>query len=467
VIRAVRGRLPMTIGPATVRHRLAIAVSLPLIAGYVALVMAGVSDRRYLTWGAMWIAPLLLAGVLPMLRRQAVREGAPNLFWILTGAYLLKLGGALVRYVVAYGVYGGGADAQGYHEAGIRLAGQFQDLVFVPLEGSSPPTGTNFIEVINGALYTVTGPTLLGSFLVFSTLSFLGMFLFYRAFVEAAPEGRSRSYARLLFFLPSMLFWPSGTGKEAWMIFALGIVAFGAARLLTGNRIGIAYTLGGLWLAAQPRPHVAAISGVALAAAFLIRPPSRDLRQLAPLFKVVSIASVVLLALFLTIRMQAFLAQENAIDTQAGIVETVGTVNERTSQGGSEFSAPNVLGNPAMAPIAIVTVLYRPFPVEADSIVQLVAALEGIFLLGLTVVRRRSVWAAIRSMRSSPYVAFAFTYSALFIVAFSSIANFGILTRQRVQLYPFILVLLAWPVVRKSSKKPAESPASELVGGSA
>jgi hypothetical protein len=33
----------------------------------------------------------------------------------------------------------------------------------------------------------------------------------------------------------------------------------------------------------------------------------------------------------------------------------------------------------------------------------------------------------------------------MFVIAFSSIGNFGILTRQRTQVFPFVLVLLAVP----------------------
>jgi hypothetical protein len=57
-------------------------------------------------------------------------------------------------------------------------------------------------------------------------------------------------------------------------------------------------------------------------------------------------------------------------------------------------------------------------------------------------------------MRSGPFIDYAFTFAGLFIIAFSSIGNFGILTRQRVQLYPFVLILLAWPLVAR--RKPEE-----------
>lgn len=45
--------------------------------------------------------------------------------------------------------------------------------------------------------------------------------------------------------------------------------------------------------------------------------------------------------------------------------------------------------------------------------------------------------------RRAPYLAFVATYRLLFIIAFSNFGNFGILARQRAQLLPFVLVLLA------------------------
>ena len=91
------------------------------------------------------------------------------------------------------------------------------------------------------------------------------MFYMYRAFVVAIPDGNRRSYARLLFFLPSMLYWPSSIGKEAWMLFCLGLAAFGTARLLTGRPWrGLALAGTALWLGALVRPHVTGMAAVAM-----------------------------------------------------------------------------------------------------------------------------------------------------------------------------------------------------------
>jgi hypothetical protein len=71
---------------------------------------------------------------------------------------------------------------------------------------------------------------------------------------------------------------------------------------------------------------------------------------------------------------------------------------------------------------------------------------------------------ALRSLRDQPYLVFCLAYTLLFLVAYSSFANFGLLARQRVQLYPLFLVLFSLPPI--NAARPATSrsqPASEAV----
>ena len=75
----------------------------------------------------------------------------------------------------------------------------------------------------------------------------------------------------------------------------------------------------------------------------------------------------------------------------------------------------------------------------------LAAAIEGVVLMALFIISLpRLVRVPGYAMRT-PYVMFALVYTGLFILAFSSIGNFGILTRQRTQVLPFVLVLIAVP----------------------
>jgi hypothetical protein len=146
------------------------------------------------------------------------------------------------------------------------------------------------------------------------------------------------------------------------------------------------------------------------------------------------------LAVLLAARAEAFLHNSN-VDTTGGLLGILQSIAQRSNYGGSAF-VPTILDSPLRVPIAITTVLFRPVVVEANNAQAMAAALEGSFLFVLSIARFRWIVAAIRSMRRWPYVAFAFLYSAGFILAFSSVPNFGLLVRQRAQLLPMYLLLL-------------------------
>jgi hypothetical protein len=95
--------------------------------------------------------------------------------------------------------------------------------------------------------------------------------------------------------------------------------------------------------------------------------------------------------------------------------------------------------------IAAFTVLFRPLVIEATNLQTLASALEGSFLIVLTLVRVRWVLAALRSIRRQPFVALAIGYLGVSIVALSTLSNFGILTRQRTLLFPLYFVLITIP----------------------
>lgn len=418
-------------------------VGLVLIAAWITAIFVLTAAQTYDVSAPLFLAPVLVAVSLPALSRQARREGSRTVFWLLVTALVLKLAAAIVRYYVDYNVYGGLADSAVYHAEGARISEAFHHGVFST--GLPGLTSTNFIRFFTGVLYTVIGTSQVAGFVFYSWLAFWGQFFFYRAFTAGVPEGRARSYARLLFFLPSMLFWPSSIGKEAWMVFGLGIAAYGAALVLSRATVrAVAITVLGVWLAAIVRPHVAGLFVLALVGASLLRRTSPELRQLAPVAKVLGVAALSVAAVYLVIRTNGFL-QSQGIDTTDGVGGVLRGVGERTGSGGAEFTPSPISGSLLHAPVGAVTVLFRPFIFEAHSVTALLSALEGTFLIGLFIARFRSVVAAVKSIRTRPYVALCFAYCGLFIVAFSSFANFGLLARERTQLLPLLLVLFALP----------------------
>jgi hypothetical protein len=399
--------------------------------------------------GALLVGPILFAVSLPVFFRRARLDGDRWILGLLILALLVKFVGSVVRYYVAFDVYGGVADAAGYHQTGARIAENFQVGRFET--GLDSLSGTDFIRFLTGLVYTFTGPTGLGGFMVFSWIGFWGLYFFYRAFRVAVPEGRSHTYAKLVFFLPSLVFWPSSVGKEAWMMFSLGIAALGAARMLSGRTWrGLVVAGLGMWLAGVVRPHVAGLIALSLAAGYLFRRPRSELRGFAPVGKAIGLAAVTLLAVVLVIRTERFLEQ-SAIQTEGGVTAVLRQTSERTALGGSEF-APSVLESPLRAPVAVATVLFRPFLFEVSNAQGLAASLETTFLLGLVLVRWRWLGAALRSVRRQPYVAMAITYTGLFILAFSSFANFGLLARERAQLFPLFLVLICIPALNQAPR---------------
>ena len=284
-------------------------------------------------------------------------------------------------------------------------------------------------------MFTVTGRTGLGGYVVFSFMSFFGLYLFYRAFCIAVPDGLRRRYVLMVFYLPSVVFWPSSIGKEAWMITMLGIGCYGLARLLTQQRYGYLTVIIGLTGMGIVRPHVAAIFGVGAASAFLLRSNKGGTGK-----KLVGLLVFAVIAGVLINQMQSFFDLGNNFDPNAVLEETT----RRSSQGGSEFQPVNPT-SPAQFPWAVVTVLFRPFLYEAGGGAGMITALEGTILLALFVWNLPRLVRLPTMMVRRPYVAHAIMYTVAFVFAFSAIANFGILARQRTQLYPIATVALAMP----------------------
>ncbi len=422
-------------GPSSV-----VVIAVSCAAAYLGVLSYAIDRWSFDVWGGVVIFPILMVLTVPFALSAARADGDSTIAWLIMGAFVLKLCGAVARYYVAFSVYGSG-DSQAYHDVGVKLAPMFRHGDF-SIDLGKRVLGTGFIEIVTGAVYTVTGATKLGGFFVFSWLGFIGMFLFYRAFRIAFPDGDRWRYALLVFFLPSLLFWPSSIGKESWMMFMLGLVSYGVARMLSGMPFGLPAVILGLAGSAMVRPHVALIAIVALLGGYLVRRSPRP-TLLGPPAKVAMLVILSLGTIVVLSQVKTFFGV-STIDS--GSAEQVLTrTTEQTSQGGSEAQVTRP-SSPAGVLEAVVAVVFRPWPYEATNLQSLFASLEGLFLLGLILMSLRRFAALPRAMIRRPYVTYALVYCLVFLYAFSSIGNFGILSRQRVQLYPFLAVLLCVPV---------------------
>lgn len=410
------------------------------VAGYLFALGWAMNDASYEVWSALVLVPALGLISVPMIRRAARTDEDPSLALFLGIALVLKLVGAYIRYLVAFEVYGGVADASMYHDWGTSVVESIRDGNW-DLDVGRDATSTGFIRLFTGYVYAVIGASKLGGFFVYSWLGFWGMYLLYRAFRLSVPEGDHRRYRLLLFFLPSMLFWPSSIGKEAFITFTLGLCGYGAAKLLDHQPGAVVPLAVGLWLTATVRSHVALLIFGAIAVGFLLR-RSRRHSATAPALKMAGLAILVVTGTFFVGRFESQFDVEG-LSTDS-VDEVLTRTEERTSDGGSSFGGA---GSRSLTdlPNAAVAVLFRPFPFEATNAQSFFASLEGAFLMVLVVRSWRRFRSAPAMLLRVPYLALAATYTLGFIVAFSTFGNFGILARQRVQLFPFALIFLALP----------------------
>ena len=158
--------------------------------------------------------------------------------------------------------------AYGYSNVGTQVAAQIRNGDFSFHVAHF--IGDGATSLITGIVYSVIGSNFLGGFFVFAFLGFVSLVLFYRAFRVALPEGNNRRYAKLVFFLPSLLFWTSAIGKDALISLGLGMGALGAARILARARGGFLLLGLGLGLTALIRPHLGLMLFAALAVAYLV-----------------------------------------------------------------------------------------------------------------------------------------------------------------------------------------------------
>ncbi len=355
--------------------------------------------------------------------------------WVILAGWATKLVGSTVRYLVLVDLYEGSGDAVGYHNRGLVYADTWRSLQIPDLTVGS--AGTTFVSKATALLYAPHEPSLLGGFYLFATIAFFGQVLLYLAYRRALPDRRLGWYAAAVFFLPSLLFWPSSIGKDSLMLFFIGIVAYGTARLLSQYRIRWVLLIGaGLLGTASIRSHIAALFGVAVAAAVLLgrAPEVRAARTRRLVLMTAAAAGVAVLLTFASASLGVDLSGDDLDPFLADL-------ERRTQQGGSAVEGEAVLSLTAL-PAGALRVLYRPLINEVVNVQTLVSAAEGTALLVLTLWRLPRIAIEVRQIRRNPYLAFSLTAVAGFVVGFSAVFNLGILARQRIQALPLLLVVI-------------------------
>lgn len=419
---------------------------------YLVLLAWAVGNTTYDVWGLLIVLPPV--GVLGvMFVRHTFRGDLLDLRVILYWGLAAKLLGAGLRYWVGFEAYGGGIDAARYHRYAAVAAAEVWDGTRGITEIFPTGIGTAKMEGTTTLVYMFTGTSQMAGFVTFSFLAFIGTAYFIKAACIAVPDLARKRYAVLAVVAPSLVYWPSSIGKDAVMLFLLGIATYGIARLTTTAAFAgpFVVTLLGLGGTALIRPHLAGIWLAGTFPALLVtlvrgRGPSGGPRQALSRVAMLPVLLIAVIGMAVMASVTVDFLNPDP-DDQTGdptLTSIVEETTRRTAQAGSAFEPPSISSRLEW-PLASIRTLTRPLPNEVQGAAQLVTSAEMMIFLGLGVLWWRRVVNVPRLILRNPYVAFAMTTLFLLGLAFSSFANLAVLTRQKSIAIPFMILILCVP----------------------
>ncbi len=350
-------------------------------------------------------------------------------------ALALRVAGAFARYRILFGFYTGTGDAAGYFGKGLRLADQITRLDFAGIAAVFSPAsghwwGTNFISLSSGLVLAAIGPSMIGTFIVFGLLSFLGLVGFAIAFKRAFPGNDLSRYLKWIWLFPSLWFWPSSLGKDALVLLGIGLAVWGFG--YQRDRVHWILLSLGVALVFVIRPQVAAVLLVCLLFGYWIA----NWKQLASTRIIQGTVFVLGGAIAIWISLQQIGVE--GFDIEGAQSYLAGTVR---SEGGSRIAMTGAgLGS---APMAMINVLFRPFLWESRNIVQALSSLELCVLWALVLFRAPSLLRGVMGWRKNKLIGATVPFLIIYSTTLGmGVANLGIIARQRIFLFPFLFLLV-------------------------
>lgn len=395
------------------------------------------------TFLALFIVLLVGIGISRMRIPQTLKT-------VLYAGLLFRVMGAAGRYIVLFGVYNGSGDARDYYSGGLANSVFFWNFdfrsIFDPVNWVKDNWwGTQFVYFPSTLVQSILGPSMPGGFVLFSLFSFLGICGFVIAFRRTYPHVPTHRYAMWVFLFPALWFWPSSIGKEALLLCGLGLTIWGYIGVR--GRINWLLLGFGMFIVFGVRPEVSAVLAACLLFAHWLslitgRWTVGNTVQ-AIILIAVAIGGMYLSLSIMGVRQMDLAGVTDYIENEAG----------RRLGGGSSFDAPPI--GPIGIPIALVNILFRPFPWEANGLMPLITSMEVIALWVLLWYRRRNVKLALRWWRHDPLLRIAIPFIFLYSVSLGMvIANMGVVARQRIFLFPFLFLLLEAVPKRALARKP-------------
>ena len=305
------------------------------------------------------------------------------------------------------------------------------------LEYSDHPRALFFTKLIL-PFYLLSGANYWILSLFLSSLNFICLYYLVEE-LRKSFSALKRESALVFYFLPTFVFWTSGLLKESLAIGALSILIAVCLRTVRmQNFFSLKY-----WIIIVVSAFVLwelkyFYAGIAfpVAGGFILFSFMNSRRKvsvyLIPLFLVLGIIAISSLHYNLNFSHVADVIYQNYL---TGVEKSGGKAITYFHFDG------RFLGYILNIPIALFSGLYRPLPFESTGVLPLLAGIENLLVLILTIV---GLWKSnLRLKLNDPAVLLTVIYvlSLAILLAFST-PNFGTLSRFKVGFWPFFVLLV-------------------------
>lgn len=320
---------------------------------------------------------------------------------------------------------------------------QQPDVIF-PISGIGHSTGT--LGATASFLAFFTSGSLYASCLVVSLVAYLGLVALYAAF----PPAISKTYqTRLLIsclLIPSVVFWSSGIIKEAIALAGLGFATFGLFKIIQPKlKASVVLLLAtGLIMVGLTKSYLIGPFILASVAWFYVTKNKDSKLIVKPLYLILILVLGIIAVIGIGKLFPRYALDNLAteISNQQVIVQSQNAGSSSAIFESTKASAGTQFRN---LPIAIFSVLLRPFIFEVHNIMALINALETTYITALLflIARRRTFREITYTISNSPMLVFCLVFTALCAVGVGlTTVNLGTLSRYRMPLMPLYVILV-------------------------
>jgi hypothetical protein len=283
------------------------------------------------------------------------------------------------------------------------------------------------------------------SFILMAGLAFAGKMAGYQAVRLALPGVNFRRVALAMLLVPSVVFWSSGVVKESFAVTGLGVLMLWVARASKSGVFAALHWLAlGLLLVRLFKPYLLFPFALSAGVWLLIGRTRATSAAVKPIYVLALIAVMIGAIAALSVMFPEF--SPNKIGESTAQLQYYG----RQTEGGSNYNLGNAEattlgGQLAFAPVAFVTVLFRPFLFEVRNFTMLIASAEVTVLMVLLVqlFRRESLSQVLSAIRRSPPLAYCFVFTVVAGLAIGlATSNFGTLSRYRIPMMQYYVLLV-------------------------